>query len=292
MDSNVASLALEENMSRSLRWLLAVFMATMGASCTVDNADAPELMGPSATGHSIELRAIPDQLIADGWSSSIIEAILRGPNSERLSGQTVYFDIEGFVDKGNLAPLNGPRPTYGGVEATAVSATTDGNGVARARYWAPFRTDQPGDSTVVILAREESTNFRQALFAAGRTQIFLRAADRPLPSPFPTPQPGCTAPTAMVELSGLCKGGEIKAGKEILALGGGSGAGGDTDTIAVYIFNWGDGTETSTGSSTASHTYGGNLAGFAVKVQLTVINSCGASASSSEEAEVVLACPP
>ncbi len=79
---------------------------------------------------------------------------MSGPNGERVSGATVLFEIMAssgqFLDLGNLAPLNGARPAAGGVESGPVSAVTDGDGVARARYWAPFRTDQENDTTVTI----------------------------------------------------------------------------------------------------------------------------------------------
>jgi PKD domain len=290
MRPNPASRISEENMSKTMGWLLAVLVAGAGVSCTLDNPEAPQLAGPSTTGRSIELRAVPDHLVADGWSSSVIEAVLRGPNSERISGASVSFDIQGFVDLGNLAPLNGPRPTYGGVESGAVESTTDGDGVARARYWAPFRTDQPSDTVVTLLAREAGTNFNQALFAAGRTDIFLRAADRPFPSPFPTPQPGCPAPTAAIELSGLCQGGEIKVGQPIIGLGAGS-TGGTNEVVTTYIWDWGDGATDTTTSSSESHTYTSASANFHVTVQLTVINSCGASAANAKDADVVVKCP-
>ncbi|HJS74712.1 MAG TPA: hypothetical protein VJ921_10520, partial [Vicinamibacteria bacterium] len=249
----------EENMLRTCLRLVAVALFLPAAGCILDNPDTPELEGPSTLGHSITLLALPDQLVADGWSSSVIEAVLQGPNSERIPNVTIFFDISGFVDQGNLAPLNGPRPTYGGVEATQVTAVTDGDGVARARYWAPFRTDQPDDDTVTILAREAGTNFRQALAAAGQTDIFLRAADRPIPGPIPIPEPGCEEPSAEVELSLLCEGGEIDAGSEILALGAASTAG--EGIITTYIWSWGDGDQDITNSASASHVYSNSLIG-------------------------------
>jgi hypothetical protein len=270
--------------------MFAVALALSAAGCLLDNPEAPELAGPSMRGRAVELHAIPDQLVADGWSSAVIEAVLRGPNSERIPNATIYFDIGGFVDLGNLAPLNGPRPTDGGVEATQVTAVTDGDGVARARYWAPFRTDQPDDTVVTILARESATNFREIPFS--QTDIFLRAADRPYPSPVPVPQPGCDAPTAALALSGLCSGGEIRSGTPIFALGGASEAGEATAVITTYIFDWGDGSSpTVTGSSSAPHTYSTSLNGFSVTVTLTVVNSCGGSASETADAEVVGVCP-
>ncbi|HSF16750.1 MAG TPA: hypothetical protein VLK65_14470 [Vicinamibacteria bacterium] len=175
---------LEENMIKSSRWLLPFALAGVYAACTLDNPQAPELAGPSTVARSITLRAVPDSLVSDGFSSSVIEAVLQGPNGERVPGATIQYDIRSspfgdFLDLGNLAPLNGPRPTAGGVEAGPVSAVTDGDGVARARYWAPFRTDQENDTTVTITARESATNFRFADLLMAQTDIFLRAANRP-----------------------------------------------------------------------------------------------------------------
>lgn len=276
-------------MLRMLRRVLAVALVLSAGGCLLDNPEAPELAGPSARGRQVEVHANPDQLVSDGFSSSVIEAVLFGPNGERIPDANMFFDISGFVDLGNLAPLNGPRPTDGGVEATQVTAVTDGDGVARARYWAPFRTDQPDDTIVTILAREGGTNFREVPFA--QTDIFLRAADRPYPGPIPTPQPGCEAPTADLVLSQVCAGGEILAGRAIRALGGGSEAG-EGQVIETFIWNWGDGTSDISTSSSFGHVYSGSLVGFNVTVQLTVVNSCGGSASESAEAEVVAVCPP
>ena len=268
-------------------WLAALAgILALVVACTLDNPESPELTGPSALGRSVEVRAVPDQLISDGFSNSIIEAVLRGPNSERIPGAEIYFDIEGFVDLGNLTPLNQKQPpsVLGAEEATAVFATTSADGVARARYWAPFRTDQPNDRVVTILARETKTDFRQNIF--GKADIFLRAADRPIPGPIPAPSPNCPTPSASLELSQLCSGGEIQSGRPIQAVGVGSDAG-DQQTIINFLYNWGDGTTDSTRSSSASHTYSRSLEGFDVTISLTVVNSCGASSSASQTASVV-----
>jgi len=289
MRRKFASLVLEEDMVNKILWVLAVVLMGTVIGCTLDNPDAPDLAGPSTLGRSIEVRAVPDQLISDGFSNSVIEAVLRGPNSERIPGANINFDIEGFVDLGNVAPVNGPRPTFGGVESTAVFATTDANGVARARYWAPFRTDQPSDTVVTILARETGTNFRQDVFA--KADIFLRAADRPFPG-LPTPAAGCDSPTASIVLSGLCSGGEIRSGRVIQANGAESAPGEAGASIQTYIWDWGDGTSDTTGSSSVAHTYDSSQNGFSVTVTLTVVNSCGASAATSEtDVSVVAVCP-
>lgn len=167
------------------KWFwLAAFAGVVSVivACTLDNPQASDLSGPSELGTAIEMRAVPDTLVSDGFSSAIIEAVVRNANGERQPGRTVNFDITssnspGFLDLGNLAPVNGPRPVAGGVEAGPVSAVTDNSGVARVRYWAPFRTDQENDTTVLITGREASTNFADQTLRT--VTIFLRAANRP-----------------------------------------------------------------------------------------------------------------
>ena len=166
------------------KWLwLAAFASILAlvVACTLDNPQPGDLSGPSELGTSIEMRAVPDSLVSDGFSNSIIEAVVRNANGERESGRTVTFDITtagaGFLDLGNLAPVNGARPVAGGVESGPTSAVTDGSGVARVRYWAPFRTDQENDTVVIITGREQSTNFANQTHR--QVQIFLRAANRP-----------------------------------------------------------------------------------------------------------------
>ncbi len=92
--------------------------ALFAAGCLLDNPDTPELEGPSTLGRSIEVRAIPDSSYPTACPAPSSRRCCRGPNGERISGVTIFFDHpEEFVDLGNLAPLNGARPTYGGVEA-------------------------------------------------------------------------------------------------------------------------------------------------------------------------------
>lgn len=205
-------------------WLAAFAgILALAVACTLDNPQAGDLSGPSELGTSIEMRAVPDSIVSDGFSNSIIEAVVRNANGERSSGRTVNFDITtsgaGFLDLGNLAPVNGARPVAGGVESGPTSAVTDGSGVARVRYWAPFRTDQENDTVVIITGREQSTNFANQ--TNRQVQIFLRAANRPsfpgsstcgfiVEPAKPSYVPGeSIAFTASQLTSGACSGNEV-----------------------------------------------------------------------------------
>jgi hypothetical protein len=171
-------------MWKKVKWALALagVPAVLVLWACLNEPSVPELSGPSELAASLEMRAIPDQLTADGWSSSVIEVIYRDENGQRTSGVTIQFDLiakgaPSFSDTGNVAPLNAPRPVAGGYESRAVSAVTDADGVARVRYWAPFRTDQANDTVVTITSRPAGTDFRAAWFR--QVDIFIRAANRP-----------------------------------------------------------------------------------------------------------------
>jgi hypothetical protein len=173
-------------MWKKIGWVLAVatFPAALGYwGCTTSDPEQPNLAGPSVLAIGLQMSANPDQLTADGWSSSVIEVVWRDENGQRTSGGRIDFDLQtrgtvDFQDIGNLAPLDAPRPAGGGNESTAVSAVTDSNGVAQVRYWAPFRTDQANDLVVTITSRPSGSDFRGVTFR--QVDIFLRAADRPL----------------------------------------------------------------------------------------------------------------
>ena len=178
-------------MFRKLKWVivLAAFPAILGYfGCTTDDPAAPQFAGPSVLAISLEMTVNPDQLTAGGWSSSVVEVVWRNENGQRTPGRTVDFDLGArgsvgagggsFGDIGNLAPIWAPRPVAGGTESRAVSAVTDGDGVARVRYWAPFRTDQVNDISVTITSRPAGNDYRAAFYR--QVDIYLRAADRPL----------------------------------------------------------------------------------------------------------------
>ena len=172
-----------------VKWALvtALIPAALGhAGCGLEDATRPPLAGPSELGQALGMSANPDQLTANGGSSSVIEVTLRDQNGQPAGGVTINFDLGErdavlggtFSNIGVLAPLNGPRPVPGGTEPKAESAVTDANGVARVRYWSPFRTDQENDIVVTVTGRPAGNDFRSAI--SRQVDIFLRAANRPL----------------------------------------------------------------------------------------------------------------
>ena len=85
--------ALEGKMMTKWLWLPAIVGLALYAACSLDDPDPPPLAGPSELGLAIELRAVPDQLVSDGFSSSIIEAVVRDSNGQRVQVRTINFDI-------------------------------------------------------------------------------------------------------------------------------------------------------------------------------------------------------
>ena len=169
-----------------VKWamVIALIPVALGqAACNLEDATRPPLAGPSELGSAFDMSANPDQLTANGNSSSVIEATVFNEFGQPAVGITVNFDLAqkfagSFSDIGVLAPLNGKRPVPGGKEPKAESAVTNAAGKARVRYWSPFRTDQENDTVVTITSRPAGRDFNSAVFRS--VDIFLRAANRPM----------------------------------------------------------------------------------------------------------------
>jgi hypothetical protein len=108
------------------------FVAALGlvtAGCELDKVEDAPLVGPSETGVSVQLTALPDTLNADGVSSSVIQLVLRDQNGLPVSGRAVLFELDG---DGVLAPS--ASSTYVGPIQTGIVMATDRDGVANVVY--------------------------------------------------------------------------------------------------------------------------------------------------------------
>jgi hypothetical protein len=121
-----------------LRPLLAfVALGLVSAGCELDKVQDPPLVGPSETGLSVQLTALPDTLNADGVSVAVIQLVLREQNGQAVSGRAILFEHDG---DGVLVPS--ASSTYVGPIQTGIVMATDRDGVANVVYVAgtAFRT--------------------------------------------------------------------------------------------------------------------------------------------------------
>jgi len=111
------------------------------SGCGLDKASAPDPQGPSDSGVSVDLVALPDTLNADGVSQSVVRLIVRDDKGRPIHGRAVLFDCDfpAFTDPhlscggdGYLAPS--AASTYVGPIQTGLVMATDQNGVANVVY--------------------------------------------------------------------------------------------------------------------------------------------------------------
>jgi hypothetical protein len=141
---------------------LALLLA-LGA-CNTKTVEIPELSGPSELALSLNLTATPDVLVADGASTSAIQATIRDHNGRPVPGQAVFFVVTDAA--GNAADIG---------ELNTPSAVSGPSGTAQVIYRAPARTDATANQMMRVLARPISTD---ALGQIYRTvNIELRSAE-------------------------------------------------------------------------------------------------------------------
>jgi hypothetical protein len=92
-------------------------------SCGVEEQQPPPPVGPSETGISTQLVALPDVLNADGVSRSVVQLTLREQNGNPAEGRAVWFLHDG---DGRLVPS--AASTYVGPlqEGFVMATGTDG----------------------------------------------------------------------------------------------------------------------------------------------------------------------
>lgn len=110
----------------ALKSALVILSASLAvASCTLKNADAPPLTGPSELGTSISISVSPDILPTDGGSQSLVTIIARDANGQPIRNLSLRAEI--YVD--NVIA------DFGTLSARNV--VTDANGRATLVYTAP-----------------------------------------------------------------------------------------------------------------------------------------------------------
>jgi hypothetical protein len=98
--------------------------------CKLDEKDPPAVNGPSETGISAQLTALPDTVNADGVTRSVVELILREQNGNPAAGRAVLFELLG--GDGRMSPS--AASTYVGPVQTGFVMATDDSGRAAVVY--------------------------------------------------------------------------------------------------------------------------------------------------------------
>ena len=112
-------------------------------SCGLDKQEQPPPVGPSDTGISTQLVALPDVLNADGVSRSVVQLTLREQNGNPAEGRAVWFLHDG---DGRLVPS--AASTYVGPLQEGFVMATATDGTAAVVYVAG--RDQGRTVTVVV----------------------------------------------------------------------------------------------------------------------------------------------
>lgn len=121
---------------------VAVAVAAMSA-CTVDSSKAPDLVGPSALGLSLDIKASPDSLTRDGLSQSVIEVTATNGNGAAVAGLGLQVTAS---------------PNLGTIQTG--SLTTDSFGKATTVYTAP---GNGGTTTATITVTPSGSNYQQTV---------------------------------------------------------------------------------------------------------------------------------
>ena len=123
-----------------------VLLLALGA-CNTTQVEIPELSGPSELALSLNMTASPDVLVADGASTSAIQATIRDANGRPVPGQAVFFAVTDA--NGNSADIG---------ELNTPNAVSGPSGTAQVIYRAPARTDATANQMMRVEARPISTD--------------------------------------------------------------------------------------------------------------------------------------
>ena len=99
--------------------VLSVGLIFLLPGCALDKDDPPALNGPSETGLSADLVALPDTINADGVTSAEIRLVLRDQTGAAASGRAVLFEL--LTGDGTMMPA--AVSTYVGPVSSAILTT-------------------------------------------------------------------------------------------------------------------------------------------------------------------------
>ena len=114
--------------------VLSVGLIVVLPGCSLDKDDPTVIGGPSETGLSVQLSALPDTVNADGVTSAVVRLVLRDQNGQPATGRAVLFEL--LTGDGTMMP-SAASTFVGPVQTGLVMATAD-DGTARVVYVAGF----------------------------------------------------------------------------------------------------------------------------------------------------------
>src|SRR4029453_14603123 len=112
--------------TRAHRIGLAIAAMAMSA-CGLEKQTQPSLIGPSDTGQSIQMTAVPDQLPRDGSSQSVVTVIARDPSNRPIVGQRLILSLGSTSPAGATLSQSEVTTNSQGTATFSVSAPTSGS---------------------------------------------------------------------------------------------------------------------------------------------------------------------
>ena len=157
-----------------MRVAAAVLVVLALNGCGLDEVEIPDLDGPSELATSVVLTANPDIVVADGFSTSLVQALVRDESGRPVNGRDIFFGIAD--ESGRTADIGLLRGSSGSVGVgTGIVARSNAQGIAQVVYESPARTDATANQTVLVTARPVGTDANAARYRSVR--IELRSAE-------------------------------------------------------------------------------------------------------------------
>ena len=239
-----------------------VVTALAVSSCTVNRQEAPELSGPSELAQSVVLSALPDRLVQDGVSQTVVTALVRDAQGKPIPGLGMHWEV---------------RSSDGSqVAVSDVLNATDAQGRASTRVTAPaapsLMPSSPVRMTVSATPLGGDTNSSNS-----RTIVVELVPPAGTPGENSLPQPAFTIAPAVANV-GQSVSFDASTTKD---------DGNFCAARCAYIWDFGD--FTTGGGSAISHTY---TLPNTYTVTLTVIDDRGGVASLARSLTVNGPTPP
>jgi PKD repeat protein len=224
---------------------IAIMLTALTAGCTLDDASAPPLQGPSELGLSLAVSANPDVLSHDGASQAQIVVQARDANGQPARSVTFRAEIQtpsgDLVDCGTLS---------------ARTLVTNGDGRATFTYTAPMFTCDPSSDQVII---------RVVPFGTDAANTFERRVQIRLVPPG-TISPG--GPTPSFTINGSENTTAVSPFVDVTFDASGSRPG---PGAAITSFSWNFGDGTTAGGQLAVHRFSPGT--FSVRLTVTDTNN-------------------